>query len=168
MINGTAKRRNGETARKPIRHFRDLEVYQNALATGLRVYELSKKFPPEVTVKPRVLQSRLELKRFDLNRIGPVQLGNKEASDLGEELMHKLGKSTVINQRLYLFPNLSDSGEYRGTFDFATVTKLSKRLGWQNSVSDVYVTNPPLGKRQNDLIVTTGLNISTGSIPISD
>ena len=47
MINETAKRRNGEAARKPIRHFRDLEVYQNALATGLRVYELSKKFPPE-------------------------------------------------------------------------------------------------------------------------
>jgi four helix bundle protein len=47
MIDETAKRRNGETARKPIRHFRDLEVYQNALATGLRVYELSKKFPPE-------------------------------------------------------------------------------------------------------------------------
>jgi four helix bundle protein len=43
----TAKRRNGETARKPIRHFRDLEVYQNALAAGLRVYEPSKKFPPE-------------------------------------------------------------------------------------------------------------------------
>ncbi len=43
----TAKRRNGETARKPIRHFRDLDVYQNALAAGLRVYELSKKFPPE-------------------------------------------------------------------------------------------------------------------------
>lgn len=36
-----------ETARKPIRHFRDLEVYQNALETGLRVYELSKKFPDE-------------------------------------------------------------------------------------------------------------------------
>src|SRR6266403_4611893 len=43
----TAKRRGGETARKPIRHFRDLDVYQNALAAGLRVYELSKKFPPE-------------------------------------------------------------------------------------------------------------------------
>ena len=35
----TAKRRNGETARKPVRHFRDLDVYQNALAAGLRVYE---------------------------------------------------------------------------------------------------------------------------------
>lgn len=46
-MNETAKRRNGETARKPIRHFRDLEVYQNALNAGLRVYELSKSFPPE-------------------------------------------------------------------------------------------------------------------------
>ena len=43
----TAKRRNGETARKPVRHFRDLDVYQNELAAGLRVYELSKRFPPE-------------------------------------------------------------------------------------------------------------------------
>ena len=43
----TAKRRNDEMVRKPIRHFRDLNVYQNALAAALRVYELSKKFPPE-------------------------------------------------------------------------------------------------------------------------
>jgi four helix bundle protein len=39
------KRLTTETAKKPIRHFRDLDVYQNALETGLRVYELSKKFP---------------------------------------------------------------------------------------------------------------------------
>ena len=43
----TAKRRDGETARKPIRHFRDLDVYQNALDAGLRVYDLTKKFPIE-------------------------------------------------------------------------------------------------------------------------
>ena len=43
----TAKRRNGETARKAIRHFRNLDVYQNALAAGLLVYDLSKKFPSE-------------------------------------------------------------------------------------------------------------------------
>jgi four helix bundle protein len=47
MADETVKRRDGEAARKPIRHFRDLEVYQNALATGLRAYELSKKFAPE-------------------------------------------------------------------------------------------------------------------------
>src|SRR5437588_12669905 len=46
--NETANRRSGETAKtKPIRHFRDLDVYQNALATGLRVYELTKRFPAE-------------------------------------------------------------------------------------------------------------------------
>ena len=37
--------RIGETTKKAIRHFRDLDVYQNALETGLRVYELTKKFP---------------------------------------------------------------------------------------------------------------------------
>jgi four helix bundle protein len=42
----TERRQSGEAA-KPIRHFRDLDVYQNALATGLRVYELSKKFLAE-------------------------------------------------------------------------------------------------------------------------
>src|SRR5438477_10067773 len=43
----TEKRRMGESAKKPVKHFRDLDVYKNALATGLRVYELTKTFPPE-------------------------------------------------------------------------------------------------------------------------
>ena len=47
MMTETAKRRNGETARRPIRHFRHLDVYQNALAAGLCVYELTRKFPVE-------------------------------------------------------------------------------------------------------------------------
>jgi Protein of unknown function, DUF481 len=42
------------------------------------------------------------------------------------------------------------------------VTKMSKWLGWQNSFTDVYVTNPPPGKKQNDVILTTGLNVSFG------
>ena len=46
-MNEAAKRRNGETARKAIPHFRDLEVYQNALAAGLQIYDLSKIFPSE-------------------------------------------------------------------------------------------------------------------------
>ena len=87
---------------------------------------------------------------------------NLVALTLGEELMHKLGKSTILNQKLYLFPDLNSLGDYRGTFDFASVTKISKWFGWQNSFADVYVTNPPLGKKQNDVILTTGLNVSFG------
>jgi len=78
----------------------------------------------------------------------------------GEELMHKLGKSTVIVQKLYAYPDLNEAGEYRAAFNFGTVTKLSKWLGWQNAFGDIYVTNPPVGKKTNDLQLTTGLNIS--------
>jgi putative salt-induced outer membrane protein YdiY len=85
---------------------------------------------------------------------------NLVALTLGEELMHKLGKTTVLNQRLAFFPYLNSAGDFRGTFDFASVTKINKWLGWQNSYSDVYVTNAPAGKKQNDIIFTTGLNIS--------
>jgi len=87
---------------------------------------------------------------------------NLVALTLGEELMHKLRKNTILNERLYFFPNLNSAGDLRGTFDFASVTKISKWFGWQNSFSDVYVTNPPTGKKQNDVILTTGLNVSFG------
>lgn len=76
--------------------------------------------------------------------------------------MHKIGKGTVFNQHLGFFPDMSHTGEYRGTFDLGTATKLSKWLGWQNSIADVYVTNPPAGKRKNDLVITTGLNVTFG------
>jgi len=67
---------------------------------------------------------------------------------LGEELTHKLGSSTVVMQKLYFYPDLTDTGQYRGTFDFGTVTKISKWLGWQNQFSDIYVSNPPAGKKE--------------------
>jgi putative salt-induced outer membrane protein YdiY len=79
---------------------------------------------------------------------------------LGEELTHKLGGSTVLTQKLNFFPDLTDTGQYRGTFDLGTVTKISKWLGWQNQFGDIYVSNPPPGKKKNDVIFTTGLNIS--------
>lgn len=85
---------------------------------------------------------------------------NFPAGILGEEFTHKLRGSTLLTQKLGFFPDLSDLGEYRFTFDAGTVTKISKWLGWQNSFSDVYITNPPLGKKRNDVIFTTGLNIS--------
>src|ERR1700719_2628656 len=82
------------------------------------------------------------------------------ALTLGQELMHKAGKTTVLTEKLYFFPDLSDTGEYRGTFDFGTVTKISKWLGWQNQFSDIYVSNTPPTSKKNDLILTTGLNFS--------
>jgi len=85
---------------------------------------------------------------------------NFGALTLGEELTNKLGKTTVLTQKLYLYPNLTQTGEYRGTFDLGLVTKISKWLGWQNQFGDIYVSNPPSGTRQNDVVLTTGLNFS--------
>jgi putative salt-induced outer membrane protein YdiY len=82
------------------------------------------------------------------------------ALTLGEELDHKLGKSTVLTQNLGFFPNLQQTGEYRFTFNLGTVTKIKKWLGWQNQFGDIYISNPPTGSKNNDMIFTTGLNIS--------
>jgi putative salt-induced outer membrane protein YdiY len=82
------------------------------------------------------------------------------AVSVGEELSHKLGVNTVLTQKLYFFPDLNDAGEYRATFNFGTVTKISKWLGWQNAFGDIYVTNPPAGAKQNDILLTTGFNFS--------
>jgi putative salt-induced outer membrane protein len=82
------------------------------------------------------------------------------ALTLGEELTHKASKTTVTTEKLYFYPDLSNTGEYRAAFDLGTVTKISKWLGWQNQFTDIYVSNPPTGTKKNDLILTTGLNLS--------
>jgi putative salt-induced outer membrane protein YdiY len=82
------------------------------------------------------------------------------ALTLGEELNQKLGKSTVLTQNLDFYPNLQQTGEYRFTFNLGTVTKLNKWFGWQNQFGDIYVSNPPTGAKNNDVIFTTGLNVS--------
>ena len=87
---------------------------------------------------------------------------NFAAATLGEEFMHKLRGSTSITQNFYFYPNLSNTGEYRWTLNFGTVTKISKRLGWQNSFGDIYVSDPPVGKKNNDILFTTGLNVAFG------
>ncbi len=79
---------------------------------------------------------------------------------MGDAIMHKVGKGTVITQTLFFYPDLTQTGQYRGTFNFGTVTKLNKWLGWQNSFADIYVSNPPRGTKQNDLQLATGLNVS--------
>jgi putative salt-induced outer membrane protein YdiY len=82
------------------------------------------------------------------------------ALTLGEELNQKVGKSTVVTENFYFYPDLQQTGEYRGVFSFGTATKISKWLGWQNQFGDIYVSNPPIGAKKNDLILTTGLNFS--------
>ncbi len=95
-----------------------------------------------------------------INPPDPARTRNQGGLTFGDDFMHKLGKSTVFTQNWYFFPNLSQTGEYRTTVNIGFVTKLNKWLGWQNSFSDIYVSNPPTTKKGNDVLLSTGLNFS--------
>lgn len=79
----------------------------------------------------------------------------------GESFMHKFSSNTAVTEAFNFYPDLSDLSQYRFSLDSAVVTKIKKWLGWQASLSDRYVTNPPIpGTKSNDVILSTGLNIS--------
>jgi putative salt-induced outer membrane protein len=65
---------------------------------------------------------------------------------------------------LYFFPNLSEGGDYRINFDTSLVADVTRRIGWQLTLSDRYLSNPPGGFKQNDLLLTTGLKVKLGTL----
>ncbi len=82
---------------------------------------------------------------------------------VGQTFSHKFGAGSTITENSYFYPELDDLSQYRFSFDAVSVAKISKRLGWQVSFSDRYVTNPPVvGTKSNDVILSTGLNFSFG------
>lgn len=78
----------------------------------------------------------------------------------GEELSHKLSARSLLKQRLTFFPNLTETGEYRLNFDTSLVTNLNRWLSWQVTFSDRYLSNPVLGAKSNDVLLTTGIRLT--------
>jgi putative salt-induced outer membrane protein len=89
---------------------------------------------------------------------------NLAAGQYGEEFTKKVGESTELTQNLTFFPDLSEKGSsginYRTDFSFGMVTRINRWLGWKNNMTDTYVTNPPIGKKQNEFAFTSGLNLA--------
>jgi len=81
---------------------------------------------------------------------------------IGEETTHKFSESTSFRQRLTLFPNLTDSGEYRLVFDTGLLTQLVDRWNLTVNLSARYQSNPPLGVEKSDTLLFTGLQYSWG------
>jgi putative salt-induced outer membrane protein YdiY len=79
---------------------------------------------------------------------------------VGEELSAKLSDRVAFLQRFVIFPNLSEGGEFRTTFDSSLVTKLNRWLDWQVTFSDRYLSNPVDEAKKNDLLLTTGVRLS--------
>ncbi len=79
---------------------------------------------------------------------------------VGEEFVHKVNSVTSIHEQATLFPNISSGGNYRINFDLAAVTAIRKWFGWQFTVSDRYLSNPIAGRKDNDILISTGLRLT--------
>src|SRR5277367_1417258 len=97
------------------------------------------------------------------------------ALTVGDTLMHKLGKNTVLNQGFLLYPSFSDTNVafpgatpdnvhvIRGVLNLGLATKINKWFGWQFTLADVFdnhplASTPPI--ERNDITLATGLNFT--------
>jgi len=81
---------------------------------------------------------------------------------MGEELDTKLNNRTVVSEKFSVFPNVSDTGNYRFQFDATAATKLKAWLSWQLTYSDRYLSDPLPGLKKNDALLSTGLRLTFG------
>ncbi|WP_341676196.1 DUF481 domain-containing protein [Niveibacterium sp. SC-1] len=80
-----------------------------------------------------------------------------------EESGLQVSPTTTFKQRLAVFPNLQETGEYRIVFDSTLATAITKRISLQLTLSDRYQSNPPPGvKKQNDLLFLTNISWAIG------
>jgi hypothetical protein len=94
--------------------------------------------------------------------IASVTQRNAEAN-AGEEFDAKLGSRSTFTETFNYFPNLSGPSGYRYTFNSVLSTTISKWLGWQFSLADNFISNPPDGIKGNDLLISTGLRLTFGN-----
>jgi putative salt-induced outer membrane protein len=81
---------------------------------------------------------------------------------VGETFNTKLNNRTTITQQFSLYPDLSDTGEYRFQWDSTGATKFKNWLSWQVTFSDRFLSDPLPGFKKNDLILSTGLRFTFG------
>lgn len=86
-------------------------------------------------------------------------LRNVAAATVGDTFAHHWG-ATSINQTFEIYPQLGPTGPYRFAFNLTVATKIHAWLGWQSTVGDLYVSDPVPGTVANDLIFSTGINVT--------
>lgn len=78
---------------------------------------------------------------------------------LAEESTHKLSDTTSFKQRLALYPNLTNSGEFRSTFDAGLAVAMSKAMNLNVGFSATHNSDPGAGRKSTDTLLTTGVSV---------
>lgn len=80
----------------------------------------------------------------------------------GEETTHKFAEDTSFRQRLVVYPNLSDSGEYRLVFDAGLLAPLLGNWNLTLNLTARYQSNPPPNVQKSDTLVFAGVQYRWG------
>lgn len=80
--------------------------------------------------------------------------------NFGDDFLYKFSAVTSLTQSFRMYPNLTDTGQYRLNFDLSAVTALKKWLGWHVTFSDRYLSDPVKGRLRNDVLLSTGFRLS--------
>lgn len=78
---------------------------------------------------------------------------------LGEESVHKLGQSTTLRQRFVAYPDLSNRGEYRATWDAGIAVPATQSMNLTAGLNVKHNSDPGSGVKRTDTLFTTGITV---------
>lgn len=81
---------------------------------------------------------------------------------IGNSLKHQFNDRVKFQQGFVIYPNLTNTGDYRFVFDSTLSADLTKRIGWFVTVADRFNSAPLFGVQKNDFLFATGLKWSFG------
>jgi putative salt-induced outer membrane protein len=78
---------------------------------------------------------------------------------LAEESSHVLSPTTTAKQRLVIYPNLKDRGEFRATLDAGVAVAMSSNLSLNVGLGAGYNSQPGDTRKKLDTLITTGVSV---------
>lgn len=78
---------------------------------------------------------------------------------LGEESQHRLTDTTSVWQRLTVYPNLRNRGEFRANFASGLSVAMSSAMNLNVGLGYAFNSDPGLGRKKGDTLLTTGVSV---------
>ena len=78
---------------------------------------------------------------------------------ISESSTHKVTETTSIRQKIGVFPNLKDGGEYRVVFDAGLSVAINSSLSLTAGMTLRHDSNPGVGTKQGDAVYVTGIGV---------
>lgn len=77
---------------------------------------------------------------------------------LGQESNHQISDTSTFRQRLVIYPNLNDSGEFRAQFDAGLAVAINATMSLTATLTYRYNSDPGGGTENGDLLFVTGIS----------